>query len=88
MSQKKVDYRKEQKYNRKEIMKKEKVVRRVQIIVVIAILAALVGWFSVLVVQSKKSSQPSSASVTNISVDAFDEFQSQVSAYVEAQAAE
>ena len=49
MSQQKVDYHKEQKRNRRQIMRKEKAMRRLEITVLVVILAALVAWFAYLV---------------------------------------
>ena len=46
MSQKKVDKYKEYKYNRKKINKKEKLLRRVEIGIAIAIVCVFVGWFA------------------------------------------
>lgn len=45
MSQKKVDAYKEYKKNRKEIIKKEQRMRKVEYGVIIAVLVAFVGWF-------------------------------------------
>ena len=55
MSQQKVDYHKEQKRNRRKIMRKEKAMRRLEITVLIVVLAALVAWFSYLVYRNVQS---------------------------------
>ena len=55
MSQQKVDYHKEQKRNRRKIMRKEKAMRRLEITILVVILAALVGWFSYLVYRNTQS---------------------------------
>ena len=46
MSQEKVDKRKAEKSNRAKLMKRERIVSRIRLIVVIVILAVLVGWIS------------------------------------------
>ncbi len=57
MSQKKVDKYKEEKANRQHIEKKKKTVRRVQFIVVIAIIAGALVWFGVSVYNNSKSTE-------------------------------
>ena len=54
MSQQKVDYHKEQKRNRRQIMKKEKTMRRLEITILIVVLAALVVWFAYLVYTNRQ----------------------------------
>ena len=49
MSQKKVDKYKQDKANRQKIMKREKVLRRVEITVAAVVLAALLVWFCIAV---------------------------------------
>ncbi len=46
MSQKKVDKYKEYKHNRKKINKKEKLLRRVEIGVAVAVVCVFIGWFA------------------------------------------
>ena len=55
MSQQKVDYHKEQKRNRRQIMKKEKAMRRLEITILIVVLAALLVWFGYLVYRNAKA---------------------------------
>ncbi|MCR4751404.1 MAG: hypothetical protein K5852_03825 [Eubacterium sp.] len=69
MSQAKVDYHKEQKRNRKQIMKKEKAVRRVEILILIVVLAALIGWFSYLVYGNVKAKSEANAPVVTKEMD-------------------
>ena len=45
MSQKKVDQYKEQKANRKALMKKEKMMLRLEVGAIVVVLVALIGWF-------------------------------------------
>ena len=52
MSQKKVDYYKEQKANRKSIMKREKLLFRLEITAIVVVLVGLIAWFSVSVYQN------------------------------------
>ena len=68
MSQQKVDRYKENKANRAAIMKKQKVTRRLQFIVVIAVVAAAVVWFGVSVYNSTKQTE----TAENVYVDSED----------------
>ena len=75
MSQQKVDYHKEQKRNRRQIMRKEKAMRRLEITALIVILAALVGWFSYLVyrnIQSKYAA--ANVNVTEMHLAGWDSY--------------
>ncbi len=57
MSQQKVDHYKEQKANRQQIMKKQKAVRRIELVVVVAAVAAALVWFGVSVYNSNKAEE-------------------------------
>ena len=64
MSQQKVDYHKEQKRNRRQIMKKEKAMRRLEITILIVVLAALLVWFGYLVYRNAKAKNAASGANT------------------------
>lgn len=64
MSQQKVDYHKEQKRNRRQIMKKEKAMRRLEITILIVVLAALLVWFGYLVYRNVKAKNAASGANT------------------------
>ena len=72
MSQKKVDYYKEQKKNRAEIMRKEKRNRRLGITAAIVIAAALLGWFGYLLVQNARSSTDGTTQAMELDVSDMD----------------
>ena len=76
MSQEKVDRYKEEKKNRQKIMKKERRTRRLEITVVVVILAALVTWFGIAVVRnSRANAEGSTVSPTVLDLSGFDEYQ-------------
>ncbi len=54
MSQEKVDYHKQQKANRKELVKKEKRNRVLRLVITIVIIAAALGWFGFAIYLSNK----------------------------------
>ena len=83
MSQQKVDKYKEKKANREKIMKKEKRVRRIEFIVVIAVIAAAVVWFGVSVYNNSKA-QEQTGTVYLDSKDVVD-YMNDPEAYVKAQ---
>ena len=78
MSQKKVDYYKEQKRNRAEIMRKEKRNRRLGALLAIVILAALLGWFGYMSVQNARSSSEGVTNATELDTTDMDEYFSQM----------
>ena len=78
MSQKKVDYYKEQKRNRAEIMRKEKRNRRLGALLAIVIVAALVGWFGYMIVQNARSASDGATKATELETTDLDEYFSQV----------
>ncbi len=86
MSQKKVDYYKEQKANRKNIIKKEKRMRRIEQIVVgaVGILAACWICFSVYTKVTEKDTTATESVSTDLNVTALDDFMNQVESAEEA----
>ena len=64
MSQQKVDYHKEQKRNRRQIMKKEKAMRRLEITILVVVLAALLIWFCYLVYRNAQAKYAASGANT------------------------
>ncbi|MCF0145199.1 MAG: hypothetical protein HUJ73_01290 [Eubacterium sp.] len=69
MSQQKVDAYKSQKKNRAAIAKKEKAKTRVQFVVVIAIIAALLIWFCVAVVKNVQAKSAADAPAVTYEMD-------------------
>ena len=67
MSQAKVDYNKEQKYNRKKLVKKQKVQRVVGTIAATVVAVALIGWvgFSMY----NKQQDEKAAEITKLTLD-------------------
>lgn len=67
MSQAKVDYNKEQKYNRKKLVKKQKVQRVVGTIAATVVAVALIGWvgFSMY----NKQQEEKAAEITKLTLD-------------------
>ncbi len=84
MSQKKVDAYKEEKKNRQQIMKKEKMTRRLEAFAAVVICIALVAWFSIAVVMHARASAPVETVTTSLDLGAMDDY----SAKLEALAAE
>jgi len=78
MSQKKVDQYKEQKANRKQIMKKEKRMRTIRVCAVSVIGLALVGWIGYSAVSKYQSSQP--REVADVDYSAVSEYIQSLSA--------
>lgn len=74
MSQKKVDAYKEEKKNRQQIMKKEKMARRLEAILAALICVALIGWFSYAVIMHARSSAPVETVTTTLDMGAVDEY--------------
>lgn len=88
MSQKKVDYYKEQKANRKNIIKKEKRMRRIEQIVVgvVGILAACWICFSVYTKVTEKDETATESVSTDLNITALEEFMNQVDSAEEVEA--
>jgi predicted negative regulator of RcsB-dependent stress response len=83
MSQKKVDQYKNEKKNRKEIMRKEKTTARIEILVAVLIFAALIGWFGFSVYQKSQIDKAANAEAVTTSLDlsAMDEFETTLNEY-------
>ena len=75
MSQKKVDKYKQDKANRQKTMKREKILRRVEIAAVVVVLAALL-WFCIAVYQNSKvkAIENSDTVTTSMDVSAVDTY--------------
>lgn len=69
MSQKKVDKYKQDKANRQKIMKREKVLRRVEITVAAVVLAALLVWFCIAVYRNSQEKALENADTVTTSLD-------------------
>ena len=78
MSQEKVDKYKEQKANRKEIIKKEKRMRAVRGVTAGVIVVALLGWIGYSAVGKYQNSQP--RQVADVDYSAFMEYVQSLSA--------
>ncbi len=76
MSQKKVDYYKEQKVNRKANMKKEKLIFRLEVCAIVVVFAALAGWFGFSVYNSAKETAAANADpvTTGIYIQAMQDY--------------
>ena len=72
MSQKKVDLYKEQKANRKQIMKRQKRMKTLRYTLLGVVAAALVGWLGYSVYGSYESSQP--RAVAEVNFDAINDY--------------
>ncbi len=86
MSQQKVDYYKEQKRNRRQIMKKEKMTRRLEIAIGVIVLAALVAWFGFMVAQNRNAAGGENVNVTELSLGAVDKYLNELSESVNSSA--
>ncbi|MEE0956112.1 MAG: hypothetical protein U0L49_09935 [Eubacterium sp.] len=84
MSQEKVDYYKEQKKNRKKIMKQEKIRTRLEITAIVVAVVALVSWFSVSVYKNVKATKEANRETvtTQWDVSDYDKYQTQLQAYI------
>ena len=84
MSQRKVDYYKEQKRNRQAIMKKEKMTKRLEIALIVIILAALLVWFGFMIAQNRMAASAGDAgTTTELSLGAFDKYIEELSDIVD-----
>ena len=80
MSQQKVDRYKEEKANRQQMMKKAKRKLHLEVVVLVAVFALLVGWFSAAVVHQVRSNTEKSVVSTEISTAAIEGYLSDLSA--------
>ena len=69
MSQEKVDQYKQNKANRQKIMRREKILRRLEITVAALVLVGLVSWFSVAVYKNSKAQAQANAETVTTSLD-------------------
>lgn len=69
MSQKKVDKYKQDKVNRQKIMRREKVLRRVEIAVAAVVLAGLLVWFCMAVYKNSQEKALENADSVTTSLD-------------------
>ena len=69
MSQEKVDQYKKNKANRQKIMRREKILRRLEITVAALVLVGLVSWFSVAVYKNSKAQAQAIAETVTTSLD-------------------
>ena len=69
MSQEKVDQYKKNKANRQKIMRREKILRRLEITVAALVLVGLVSWFSVAVYKNSKAQAQANAETVKTSLD-------------------
>ncbi len=74
MSQKKVDAYKEEKRNRQQIMRREKMTRRLEALVAAVICIALIAWFSIAVVLHARSAAPVETVTTSLDLSALDNY--------------
>ena len=72
MSQEKVDRYKKEKANRKQIMKKQKIMHNLRVTVAAAVVCAVVAWVGVSMYQSHEANQPrESVEVDYSAVDSY-----------------
>ena len=69
MSQEKVDQYKKNKANRQKIMRREKILRRLEITVAALVLVGLVSWFSMAVYKNSKAQAQANAETVTTSLD-------------------
>jgi hypothetical protein len=81
MSQEKVDRYKKDKANRQKIMKREKLVRRLEITVAAVVLVGLISWFSVAVYRNSVAMAEDNAETvtTQMDVTAMDNYLTEIS---------
>lgn len=68
MSQVKVDYNKEQKYNRKKLVKKQKIERVIGTIAATLVAVALIGWVGFSMYNKQQAEK--AANITKLTLDA------------------
>ncbi len=74
MSQEKVDRYKQQKANRDKIMKKEKVVRRIEYGLTGIVLCAMVAWCGVSIYQKVEAAKSEEVTVYQLDTSAMDQY--------------
>ena len=74
MSQEKVDKYKEYKANKAKIIKKEKMVRRIEIGAIAVVAAAFIGWIGFSIYAEKNDPTSATATVTQMDATALDEY--------------
>ena len=72
MSQKKVDAYKEEKKNRQQIIRREKMTNRIEILVIVLVFAALIGWFGTSVYMNRKAEAEANAAPVTTTLDLSD----------------
>ena len=84
MSQEKVDLYKEEKKNRKKIMRREKIRTRLTVVAVVVVLGFLIGWFSWAVYNNVKNNQATTAKATTTELDlsAIESYTTALNSYV------
>ena len=84
MSQEKVDLYKEEKRNRKKIMRREKIRTTLTVVAFVVIFAALIGWFSWAVYNNVKKNQATTAKATTTELDlsAIESYTTALNSYV------
>ena len=84
MSQEKVDLYKEEKKNRKKIMRREKIRTRLTVVAVVVVFVFLIGWFSWAVYNNVKNNQATTAKATTTELDlsAIESYTTALNSYV------
>ena len=84
MSQEKVDLYKEEKKNRKKIMRREKIRTRLTVVAVVVVFGFLIGWFSWAVYNNVKNNQATTAKATTTELDlsAIESYTTALNSYV------
>ncbi|MCI5760472.1 MAG: hypothetical protein MR218_10540 [Eubacterium sp.] len=84
MSQEKVDLYKEEKKNRKKLMRREKIRTRLTVVAVVAVFGILIGWFSWAVYNNVKNNQATTAKATTTELDlsAIESYTTALNSYV------
>jgi Tfp pilus assembly protein PilE len=84
MSQEKVDLYKEEKKNRKKLMRREKIRTTLTVVAVVAIFGVLIGWFSWAVYNNVKNNQATTAKATTTELDlsAIESYTTALNSYV------
>ena len=84
MSQEKVDLYKEEKKNRKKIMRREKIRTRLTVVAVVVVFGFLIGWFSWAVYNNVKNNQATTAKAmtTELDLSAIESYTTALNSYV------